>query len=690
MLLTTCRGMVRLEHLTHLQVGLSRPTTGSVRMERLTHEEIHMASSYRSLTDDEIRALEATGSRASDWSQVRVADGFRPATVQRCRFSGSVRLGAFNQPVKLNGLPVPSGLTDCHLHESTIGNDALVQQVNLLAHYQVGAGAVISNCGQITVQGESRFGNGVKLEVWNEGGGREVTMFERLSASFAYLLARFRDQPKVIEALEKIAAQYAANRRSNQGTIGEGACLTNTSTIRNVAIGPAARIESALQLENGTVCSKPEAPATVGSGVIAHDFMIGTGSVVDSGAILAKTFIGQGCRVGKQFSAENTALFANGEAFHGEAVALLGGPYSVTHHKGTLLIAGMLSFYNAGSGTNQSNHMYKLGPIHQGVLDRGSKTGSYGYLLWPARVGAFSVVIGKHFTSFDTHNLPFSYLYEEHDKSVLTPAVNLFTVGTKRDGDKWPARDRRKDPDKLDLIHFPVFSPLTIGPMMRGLADIRELYKNAPRERTFVQYKGVTIKRLLCRTAIKQYDIGVKQYLGGVLAARLEAGAPLNPSSTTGTSEWVDLLGLMAPKSELEKLCTALAEGKVGDLAALEQRLQTLHTSYDEWEWNWVCSAWKEWSGKPPAEMSAEEKTKAVQDWQDAAVKLNNMILNDAEKEFLGTTRISFGLDGDDAARDADFVAVRGTFEGNKFVKQLQKDSDQIRSRAGKLIAQLK
>jgi hypothetical protein len=649
-----------------------------------------MAANYRSLTPDEIRALESGGTRAADWSKVRVADGFKPAAVQRCRFSGEVTLGASKKPVYINGVEIPSGLIDSHIHQCSIGESTLVQQVNLLANYDVGSGAVISNCGQIAVEGESTFGNGVKIEVWNEGGGREVPIFERLSASFAYLIACYRHQPKLIAALEQIAADFTASRKSSRGTIGDAAHLTNTSTIRNVAIGPAATIESAQRLENGTLCSRPEAPATIGSGVVAHDFMIGTGTVVDSGAILAKTFIGQGCRVGKQFSAENTAFFANGEAFHGEAVALLAGPYSVTHHKGTLLIAGMLSFYNAGSGTNQSNHMYKLGPIHQGVLDRGSKTGSYGYLLWPARVGAFSVVIGKHFTTFDSHNLPFSYLYEEHGKSVLTPAVNLFTVGTKRDGDKWPARDRRKDPDKLDLIHFPVFSPLTIGPMMRGLADLKELYQNAPREKEFVQYNGITIKRLLCRTAIKQYEIGIKMYLGSVLAARLESGTSLQATSTTGTGEWVDLLGLMAPKTESETLCAAIERGEVKDLGSLEKRLKSLHGSYVEWEWNWACSAWKAWSGKPPAEMSREEQAKAIAEWQDSAVKLNNMILNDAEKEFNTTTRTSFGLDGDQAARDADFAAVRGTFEGNKFVKGLQKDSEEIKARAAKITAKLK
>lgn len=68
------------------------------------------------------------------------------------------------------------------------------------------------------------------------------------------------------------------------------------------------------------------------------------------------------------------------------------GPFTVSMHKSSLLIAGMYSFLNAGSGSNQSNHMYKLGPIHQGIVERGSKTTSDSYILWPARVGAFQKI----------------------------------------------------------------------------------------------------------------------------------------------------------------------------------------------------------------------------------------------------------------------------------------------------------
>jgi hypothetical protein len=126
-------------------------------------------------------------------------------------------------------------------------------------------------------------------------------------------------------------------------------------------------------------------------------------------------------------------FFSNCQGENGEACALFAGPYTVTHHKSTLLIAGMFSFMNAGSGSNQSNHMYKLGPIHQGIVERGAKTTSDSYVLWPAKVGPYSLILGRHYKHSDTSNLPSSYLIENDNTTYIAPGVNLRSVGTIRD-----------------------------------------------------------------------------------------------------------------------------------------------------------------------------------------------------------------------------------------------------------------
>src|SRR5690606_41712093 len=99
-------------------------------------------------------------------------------------------------------------------------------------------------------------------------------------------------------------------------------------------------------------------------------FICSCGSIITDMSMVTNCFVGQGTVLGKQYSAETSVFFANCQGFHGEACSIFAGPYTVSHHKSTLLIAGYYSFLNAGSGSNQSNHMYKLGPIHQGVLEQ--------------------------------------------------------------------------------------------------------------------------------------------------------------------------------------------------------------------------------------------------------------------------------------------------------------------------------
>lgn len=196
---------------------------------------------------------------------------------------------------------------------------------------------------------------------------------------------------------------------------------------------------------------------------------------MDDGGYADPLFVGQACKLGHNYSASDSLFFSNCQGENGEACAIFAGPYTVTHHKSTLLIAGMFSFMNAGSGSNQSNHMYKLGPIHQGTLERGAKTTSDSYILWPARVGAFSLVMGRHVNHSDTSNLPFSYLIEQNNTTYLVPGVNLRSVGTIRDAQKWPKRDQRTDTNKLDFINYNLLSPYTVQKMLKGRETLKNL-----------------------------------------------------------------------------------------------------------------------------------------------------------------------------------------------------------------------
>lgn len=639
---------------------------------------------YRKLTDAEIGSLKTSRCSAEDWGCILVGDGFNPARVADVVFWGQVRIGRLDGEIAASdGLKRQARISRANLADVSLGDNCAVSNVHgWLANLDIEDGVVIENVGTIACNGETSFGNGTEVAVLNEGGGRELKITAETSAQIAYLTVMYRDRPDLVKALGVLADRFAAGLKSHRAWIGSGASITNTNEIVNVRIGKACVIAGALSLREGTIESEPGAVTTVGSGVIAEHFILQKGASVKDGAMVSSTLVGEAARLGKQFSSENCVFFANSEGFHSEACSLFGGPYTVTHHRSTLLIAAALSFYNAGSGTNQSNHMYKLGPVHQGILERGCKTGSFSYLLWPSRVGPFTAVMGKHYANFDTSDFPFSYVDDDHGKSALVPGMNFFTVGTLRDGEKWPARDRRKWEKKLDLIVFDVLSPYTAQKMIRGRDILNNLQQTTDKSQELVTWQGIQIKRLLLKTCSRYYKLAIDKYFGDVLVARLEKAVGRDSSGilkadgkgVDGESEWVDVCGLLCAKPRLETLIGDVVGGKIQTLAGLQSAFQAIFDAYKADEWNWVLAAYRKLTGKA----LAEGRREVVDNWKESSVKLINMVLNDASKEFDEGARIGFGIDGN---RDADFEAVRGTFEKDKFVRKLKADAERVNKR---------
>ena len=325
---------------------------------------------YRKLTQEEIEFLQARDCRAEDWNTVETSDPQSLNYIRNVRFSGTVRWGSFNQVFVLpGGIRKHSGLRNATLHNVTVGDDTLIENVsNYIANYDIGTHSYIENVDLIVTEGPCSFGNGVEVSVLNETGGREVKIYDRLSAQVAYVLAMYRHRPLLIEKLNADIDAYAKSQTSERGRIGNEVSIRNTRHINGVRIGDYAVVSGASRLRNGTLHSNKIAPVTIAHGVIADDFIVCSGSHVSDNTSLERCFVGQCCNLGHGYSASDSLFFSNCQEENGEACAIFAGPFTVTHHKSTLLIAGMFSFMNAGSGSNQSNHMYKLGPIHQAIL----------------------------------------------------------------------------------------------------------------------------------------------------------------------------------------------------------------------------------------------------------------------------------------------------------------------------------
>ncbi len=638
---------------------------------------------YRKLTTEEITQLEANGCRCNDWNRVEAASPFRCNHYRDVSFSGDIRLGTTENQVLRNGkIPMDTGIYNAVIHNCTIGNDVFINRVgNYIADYDIADNVMIENVGSISMSGESAFGNGVEVSVLNETGGREVPIYDCLSAHIAYIIAMYRHDKLLISRLRELISGYVASKRSSTGTIARNVTIINTGTVTDVSIGEYATIEGATRLTNGSIVSEQADPVFVGPNVMAEDFIMSAGAHVSEGAVLVHTFVGQATSLTRLFSAHDSLFFANCACENGESAAIFAGPYTVTMHKSSLLIAGMFSFLNAGSGSNQSNHMYKLGPIHQGVVDRGSKTTSDSYILWPAHIGAFSLVMGRHVSHSDTSRLPFSYLIENAGKSHLVPGVNLKSVGTIRDAMKWPKRDKRRTPRKLDFINFNLLSPYTVSKMLDGITLLDDIETTAGATSEFYSYQGLIIKASALRKGRDYYRLAIDKFMGNSVLKRLEGPALASdedirqrraPTLEAGGGEWLDLSGLIAPKSEIKTLCADIASGSINSLETVNERLRLMSENYYDLEWTWVVENFRRWWGKECSELTAADIALIARRWCDSVVKLDRMLYDDARKEFSSVARIGFGLDASsDRNRRNDFEHVRGDFERDPFVKMV-------------------
>lgn len=656
---------------------------------------------YRTITGTEVEVLKLNRCSCDDWTRVSVKEGFDPSRCANVIFSGDISLGIFKEPfVDESGVSIPSGILNARLHNCNVGSNVVINNIgDYIANYNIEDKVVIKNCGKIHTEGISSFGNGTPVAVLNETGGRSVKIWDRLSAHEAYIIALYRHRIEAINIIEKMVDDYTVSHSSGTGTIGYKTMIFNCSKIRNVKFGTFSKVEGCTALDEGSVNSCEADPVYLGPGVIMEHFIVCSGSIVTESTLIDKCFIGQGCVLAKHYSAENSLFFANCGGYHGEACSTFAGPYTVTHHKSTLLIAGIFSFMNAGSGSNQSNHMYKLGPIHQGILERGSKTTSDSYLLWPARIGPFTLVIGRHFKNPDTSSLPFSYLIESNNESILIPGVNLKSVGTIRDAQKWPLRDLRKDPLKIDQINFNLLSPYTIRKMFVGREILKKLRDESPAGTSSYTYNKMLIPGNSLERGIELYQTGINKFLGNSLIRRLEITEfrsdeeirkRLVPDHQQGKGEWVDLAGLIAPKIEIDNLLDDIESGKIISIEELSGSFIAIHNSYYDWTWTWSYERIVEEVGIAVNKLTAENVISIVESWKKSVIDLDNFLYNDARKEFTLSAMTGFGIDGGEEIKKLDFEQVRGEFESNSVVAAIQDHIKQKTALGDELIGRMR
>ena len=590
---------------------------------------------YRSLTFEEIDTLERNSCWAEDWSRVEVAEeGFQAKYFHRVMFYGDIRLGSFQKNIEIaKDFVKHSGINDATLRNVTVGDDCLIEKVgNYINNYTIGNDCLISNISVMETTEGASYGEGNLISVLNEVGDGNVILFHDLNSQFATFMVKHFNNKDLKNAIRRLVSEEIARTNPERGTIGNNVKIINTREITNTIIQDDCEISGASKLSDCTILSSENASVFIGTGVICENSIISDGSSIINSVKMQDCFVGEACQIANGFTASQSVFFANSFMANGEACAAFCGPFCASHHKSSLIIGGMFSFYNAGSGTNFSNHAYKMGPMHWGILERGSKTASGSYLLMPATIGAFSVCFGKLMHHPNTTALPFSYLIAEADKMFLVPGRNITTVGLYRDIRKWPRRDMRPQHSQKSIVNFDWLSPFTVGEILRGKKILENLRQASGDNVSSYNYHEYVINASSLRKGIKYYDIALRIYMGAVLKRAHKWGFFGKPETEIGLGKWDDLSGLLLPASEEQRLIDEIKDGTLETIQEVIDRFHEINDNYRVYQWAWTYRMILEYYGIK--EITAEDDTRIKKDYIEARRAWIAEIRKDAEKEF--------------------------------------------------------
>ena len=589
---------------------------------------------YRQLTQEEIEVLERNSCWAEDWNRVLVAETFRPYGFHRVLFYGDIRLGSFDKQVEVTkGFTKHAGINDATLRNVTVGDNCLIEKIgNFINNYTIGDDCYISNISTMETTEGATYGEGHVVSVLNEMGDGNVILFHDLNSQLAALMVKHFKDKTLRDNITRLVNEEIRFTLPERGTIGNGVKIINTKEITNTVIKDDCEVNGAARLSDCTIMSSKDASVYIGTGVICENSIISNGCSITNSVKMQDCFVGEACQITNGFTAEASVFFANSYMANGEACAAFCGPFSASHHKSSLLIGGEFSFYNAGSNTNFSNHAYKMGPMHYGVLERGSKTASGAYVLMPAKIGAFSVCFGKLMNHPDMRCLPFAYLMAYGETMYIVPGRNITTVGLYRDIKKWPKRDRRAPSSRKSIINFDWLSPFTVGEIVQGKKILEALRQAGGNNVSSYNFQEYIINASSLRKGIKYYDIALRIYMGAVLKRAVKGGFLGKPTSSIGEGNWNDLSGLLLPASEEQRLIDDIKNGNVESIKDILNRFREIDEHYREYQWTWTYRMILDYYGLDELTDTAIQRIR--EDYVKARRAWIAEIRKDAEKEY--------------------------------------------------------
>jgi hypothetical protein len=674
-------------------------------------------ATYRRLSGQEVRRLQDNGNTCADWSVIRVRGAFDPGLVRNCRFDGPVRLGALSRGIRRHeGLSLPRGLYDSRLGHCEVGDAPCIHHVRLLSRCRLGRDVLLLDVGQLLAGGAQ--GPPAEIRLINEAGGRSILIFEGLLPADAWLWARHRDDPPLLNRLRRLALRQPAACVLDECRIGDGCVIAHARLLRDVTLGPACRVVGAESLQRLTVHSSPDEPTHIGAAVQLADGLVGPGCRIDSAAQATAFVLGDHCRLEQAARVSDVVIGDNSAIACCEIRNSLIFNSHQQHHNNSFLIAAQIAGQSnlAAGATIGSNHNSRAndGEI---IAGRGFWPGLCTSLKHSSRFASYVLLATGDYTHELDIPLPFCLVSQDaaRGRLLVMPAFwwfhNLYALA--RNDWKFRARDARRHPRQH--IEFGALAPDTVDEIRSAMALLerwvgqaylsrrgsgaatndpsagpstlpgdpaevgRRLLAQSPRDVDGLEILGERLENstrevviLKPRQAWSAYRQMLHHYAVGVLLDSIKSHGRLRDQQVarpTGTpraaaSQWANLGGQVVRREDLLALLRDVRAGRLASWQAIHRRYDRLHRRYDADRSHHARAVLLELLGT--TELSADLWRAAREEAQRIQQFVCDQVLASRQKDYENPFRLAIfgGLE--------QMEAVIGKLEDDPFIRRVR------------------
>lgn len=683
------------------------------------------ARGWRSLSADEIRALESNGNICADWSRVLVEDPFAAAMIRNTHFVGLVRLGPVeNVCLRYHDFTVPVGITNSRVISCDIGANCAIHDCSNLSHYIVEDRCILNRIDEMATTDHAKFGEGVLKEgesedvrVWidplNEAGGRSVLPFIEMICADAWLWTTYRDDGRLIDRLKEITQEKADARRGYYGVVGAESIIKSCRIVKDVNFGPSSYVKGANKLKNLTIRSSEAEPSQIGEGVELVNGIIGFGCHVFYGVKAVRFVLGNNSSLKYGARLIHSILGDNSTISCCEVLNNLVFPGHEQHHNNSFLIASMIMGQSnmAAGATVGSNHNSR-GNDGEIIAGRGFWPGLSSTLKHNCRFASYTLLTKGSYPAELNIPFPFSMVFEDRtlDHLNVMPAYywlyNMYAL--ERNSWKYRTRDRRKTiVQRIEADHL---APDTAAEMLAALRLLerwtgkswfaangdpsprsdaeheskgRSLIESDPSvvDGLFVAGEGIErskrpVRILKVVRAWKAYRqmltfYGVKAIATYLSAYGIHYGYFSAQVPQTVELSWVNMGGQLVPEAKCDGLRAAIRSGLFNTWEEIHAQYETWYRDYPRDKAENAYAVLRALTGKTV--ISDADWNALLDGAMETRAYIEDQVYVTKKKDYTNAFReITYR---NEAERDA----VLGKVEDNSFIKTAKKETAEFR-----------